>query len=326
MVIGHKKILDFLRKSAEKNRVSHGYLFFGPEKIGKKKVAIEFAKTLQCLGKEKPCGLCKNCRDIEIGSHPDLIVVDKYDEVQENEYISGQISISKIRKLRKALSLSSYLGNYKIAVIDDSHNLNISAANALLKTLEEPKGKAVIILVSAFPHLLPLTIKSRLQQIKFSLVSNIILEKQLEKSGLQKEDNSEVLKITQGRPGVLVDILNDLRKKDSYKSFMRSLLDLASRDINKRFEYVKKISENKDDSIRFLEGLTMFFRDVFLIKTGANSLVVNLFMKNDLIILSERYQRSSLQKIIKLINRLSEMISHSNVNPRLCLEVLMLEI
>jgi len=170
MIIGNQKKVDFLIKSVDKDRVSHGYLFFGQEKIGKKKIAIEFAKTLQCLGKDKPCGLCKNCRDIDNNNHPDLIVIGREEKSGDGEGFSGQISILKIRNLRKTLSLSPYLGNYKIAIIDDAHCLNIHSANALLKTLEEPKGKTVIILVSSYPNLLPKTIKSRLQQIKFSLV------------------------------------------------------------------------------------------------------------------------------------------------------------
>lgn len=326
MIIGHQKKVDFLIKSVEKNRVSHGYLFYGQEKIGKKKIAIEFAKTLQCLGKDKPCGLCKNCRDIDNNNHPDLILIGKEEKLGDGESFSGQISISKIRNLKKILSLSPYLGNYKIAIIDDAHCLNVHSANAILKTLEEPKGKTVIILISSYPNLLSKTIKSRLQQIKFSLVPKNILEKQLEKTNLKESQKEEFLKIIQGRPGVLVDILNDFRKNDGYKLFMKNFLELAGDDFNARFEYVKKISESKEDSLKFLEGLVVFFRDLFLIKAGIKSLIINSFIEKELIDLSGRYSRENIQKIIKLINRFGDIITNSNVNQRICLEVLMLEI
>ncbi len=341
MVIGHQKILDYLRKSVAKDRVSHGYLFYGPEKVGKKKVAIEFAKILQCQespyqspeGEQVPygagkhgtgqaegfCGICRNCQDIEKGIHPDLIFVQRGLDSQE-------IEISQIRDLRKTLSLSSYLGNYKIAIIDNAHNLNIEAANAFLKTLEEPKGKAVFILISAFPHLLPKTISSRLQQIKFSFVPNQIIDDYLRKTDLDESQQREILKMSSGRPGILQDVLGDLRKKDNYKSFMKNLGRLGNFDYNERFEYVKKISESRQDSIKFLEGLAIFFRDLFLIKSGASDFVLNPFLEKDLIHASGRYKRGHLQKILKLIKRLNEIISFSNVNPRLCLEVLMLEI
>lgn len=323
MLIGHHKKINFLAQSAKKSRVSHGYLFYGPEKIGKKKVAVEFIKTLQCLDEKKPCGVCKNCREIESGNHPDLFFLGGKNSLSEEG--SGQIGIPEIRNLRKILALSSYSGNYKAAIIDDAHNLNVHAANALLKTLEEPKGKAIIILVSSFPDLLPSTIRSRLQQVKFSLVSNAILENQPKMAELNDFQKKEILKIVRGRPGVLADFLEDLRRKDGYKAFVSGLSALVLEDVSKRFEYAKKVSESKEDSLRFLGGLAIFFRDLLLIKSGINNLMVNSFIEKELVALSERYSKIGVQKIIKLINRLNEMILYSNVNSRLCLEVLMLE-
>ena len=319
MVIGHQKILDFLQKSIAKDKVSHGYLFWGPEKIGKKKVAIEFAKILQCQEAEDFCGVCKSCQDIEKGVHPDLAFI-------QAEQPSQEIEISKIRDLKRTFSLSPYFGNYKIAIIDEAQNLNKEAANALLKTLEEPKGKAVLILISAFPHFLPKTINSRLQQIKFSFVPTQIMENSLRKINLDANQQREILKISQQRPGILQDILKDLRKKDSYKSFMKNLLNLGNFELNQRFEYIRKIAENRRDSIKFLEGLSIFFRDLFLIKSRARDFIINDFFEKELSQLSEHYSKSQLQKILKLIRRLNEMISRSNVNSRLCLEVLMLEL
>jgi len=316
-------------------------LFWGPEKIGKKKVAIDFAKTLQCQksphqspeGEQVPygagkhgtgqaknfCGVCKNCQDIEKGIHPDLILV-------QAQSPSREIEISQVRDLRKALSLSSYSGNYKIAIIDEAHNLNREAANALLKTLEEPRGKAVLILISAFPNSLPKTINSRLQQIKFSLVPTEIMKNYLKNADLDEKKQEEILKISQGRPGVLRDILDDLKKKDIYKSFIKSLLGLKNFDLNQRFDYVGKIAKNRKESIKFLQGLSIFFRDLFLIKLGVNDFVLNSFLEKELALAAEHYSKSQLQEIFKLLRRLNEMLSRSNVNPRLCLEVLMLEI
>ncbi len=319
MIIGHQKILDYLRKSVAKDKVSHGYLFYGPEKIGKKKVAIEFAKILQCQESGGPCGICRNCQDIEKGIHPDLIFVRRGPESQE-------IEISQIRELRRILSLSPHLGNYKIAIVDESQNLNIEAANALLKTLEEPRGKTVLILISAFPNLLPKTINSRLQQIKFSFVPNNVMEDYLRKTDLDDGQQKEILKISSGRPGILEEILHDLKKKELYKSFMESIVRLVDFDYNERFEYVRKIAEDRQNSIKFLEGLNIFFRDIFLIKSGAGDFIANNFLEKDLMKMAGHYQKNHLQKILRLIKRLNEMIFFSNVNPRLCLEVLMLEL
>jgi len=319
MLIGHQKILDFLRKSVAKSRVSHGYLFYGPERVGKRKVAVEFAKILQCQELNPPCGVCKSCQNIEKMVHPDLSFVQADSDLRE-------IAISQIRELRKSLSLSPYFGNYKIAIIDDAHNLNIEAANALLKTLEEPRGKTVLILISAFPELLPKTIISRLQQIRFSFVPNIIMEDYLKTKGLAENQMKEILKISYGRPGIMRDILADPKKKDNYELFIKRLMSLKNFNFNERFNYIQKISESRQDSIKFLEGSSLFFRDVFLIKYKVDNFLMDAFVGKDLAGIAEHYSKNHLYKILKLIRRLTEMISRSNVNPRLCLEVLMLEI
>jgi DNA polymerase-3 subunit delta' len=175
-IIGQKNAIEMLRGCMAKNRIAHAYLFKGEEGIGKRLTAINFAKSLNCQnpvqcsqsgaeGKEKTvifkdcCDKCPSCIKADKASHPDIFFID-----QEN----GQIKVGAIRSLEESLSFKSYSGKWKIAVIDNADRLNQSAANAFLKTLEEPPGQSIILLISSKPDFIPPTILSRCQIINFS--------------------------------------------------------------------------------------------------------------------------------------------------------------
>ncbi|OGE87720.1 MAG: hypothetical protein A3J07_03335 [Candidatus Doudnabacteria bacterium RIFCSPLOWO2_02_FULL_49_13] len=145
-IIGHKKQLEFLAQSIALSKLAHAYLFAGPAGIGKKAVARRLAQAL-LPGLEH--------RDDFF--HPDYIEI-----AQE-----GEIKIAQIRELVYKLSLKPYSGVYKVAVIDSAHEMNSEAANALLKSLEEPKSQTVIILITSNSSSLPKTIISRVQKINF---------------------------------------------------------------------------------------------------------------------------------------------------------------
>ncbi|HDK41429.1 MAG TPA: DNA polymerase III subunit delta', partial [Nitrospirae bacterium] len=175
-VIGQERALKILRRCIAKNRIAHAYLFAGEDGIGKKLTAVNFAKTLNCRNnaddslftageKEKSaveadsCDNCSSCVKIDKRSHPDVFFI-----APEN----GQIKVNAIRRLEESLSYKAFEGNWKIAVIDGAETLNQSAANAFLKTLEEPPGRSVLVLISSMPELVPLTVRSRCQRINFS--------------------------------------------------------------------------------------------------------------------------------------------------------------
>ena len=155
MLIGHQKQWDFLKKKFESEKLSHAYLFVGEGQLGKKRLAKEFVKLINCLGLgQKPCGVCKNCKDIERENYPDVLMVNLKNDKQE-------IEISQIREALNFLSYKSYYGGYKIIVIENAEKMNQEAQGCLLKTLEEPKGKTIIILIASHHELLLPTIFSR---------------------------------------------------------------------------------------------------------------------------------------------------------------------
>ena len=144
MIIGHKNQWNFLKKSAELDRLSHAYLFSGENQLGKKTLAIEFVKFLNCSAKdfsEKPCQVCRNCQDVQKKAHPDFVLIEP-----ENSH--KEIQISQIRNLIWKLSLRPYSAVFKVAILDKAHSMSQEAQSCFLKLLEEPKGKALLILIT----------------------------------------------------------------------------------------------------------------------------------------------------------------------------------
>ncbi|PIP27427.1 MAG: DNA polymerase III subunit delta', partial [Candidatus Moranbacteria bacterium CG23_combo_of_CG06-09_8_20_14_all_39_10] len=161
-IIGHQKIINLLDRAIAKDAVSHAYLFSGPESVGKFTVALDFAERL--IG---------NIDSIS----SDLISIKP--EIEENKGVIKKldIKIEAIRNLLHKLSLTSVGGRYKVVIIDDADRLNRTAQNALLKTLEEPNAKVVLILVCQDERKLLPTIISRCQKMRFGLVKEAEIEK-----------------------------------------------------------------------------------------------------------------------------------------------------
>ncbi len=174
MQVGHKQQWDFLKQALVNNRLGQAFIFSGEEKIGKKKVAFEFAKMIFCEKIEgAPCQSCQSCLLVEKNHHPDFIFIAP----QKRE-----IQIDQIRDLQKEIYLKPVLAKMKIVVINDAHCLNTQAQNCFLKTLEEPKEQTIFILITSLPAVLLGTIQSRCETIKFYPSKNQAISLEFEDS------------------------------------------------------------------------------------------------------------------------------------------------
>ena len=152
-IIGHSNIVSYLKKCLATNNASHAYLFVGQSHIGKTTVAESFVNSLICENLHQgngqvPCGACQCCQQLSNKIHPDVYwlkreINEKTGELRKN------ISIEQIRELQNKLSLHSFLNSYKVAVINEAEALSQEAANSILKTLEEPTAKTVLIIKSS---------------------------------------------------------------------------------------------------------------------------------------------------------------------------------
>jgi DNA polymerase-3 subunit delta' len=145
-----------LRAAHEAGRTPHGLLIHEAPGTGGSLLATWFAQMILCTNQPAPCGQCAGCRRVNTREHPDFIAVNP-----DAESKLGQITVDQVRALGEKLSLSSYEGRGTVVVIEPAHALNRNAANALLKTLEEPRRDAHLVLVTGSPSLLPATVRSR---------------------------------------------------------------------------------------------------------------------------------------------------------------------
>lgn len=164
-IIGQQRVTRTLQNAIRTNRVVHAYLFAGHRGTGKTTTARIFAKALNCLSSStpvpEPCNVCANCEAISGGYSVDVIEIDA----------ASNRRIEEMRELRDRVPFAPTQGRYKVYILDEAHMLTLEAANALLKTLEEPPEQAIFILVTTEPHRLPATILSRCQRYDFRRVS-----------------------------------------------------------------------------------------------------------------------------------------------------------
>lgn len=158
-VVGQDHVKEVLASAIRQGRTSHAYLFSGPRGVGKTTMARLLAMAVNCEAEPeaRPCGECESCRLVQAGSHPDVVELDA----------ASHNSVDDIRDLRERVGLASLRGGKRVWILDEAHMLTKSAANALLKTLEEPPPGLVFILATTEPERLPPTILSRCQHFRF---------------------------------------------------------------------------------------------------------------------------------------------------------------
>lgn len=201
-ITGHEQSISLLQASLSNRRLAHAYLFHGDAHIGKRMTAVRLAQVLNCdrpVPTETPdsCGQCRSCLQIAAQTHPDYFVVEP-----DPEAATPQIKIEQIRELEQQFVYRPLVGAQKICLIDDADRMTIGAANALLKTLEEPPGHSLFILITSRLHALPITIRSRCQALRFTSPARTQVEAALI---LQREippDEARLLALlTDGRIG-----------------------------------------------------------------------------------------------------------------------------
>jgi len=203
-VRGHERQVQAFDQAVQRGRLAHAYLFTGPPGIGKRLFAGELAKALLCAsppaGRLEACDHCPSCRQMEAGTHPDFFVAGRPAE-------SANIPIEVVRELCRSLALKPVRGRGKVAILDDADDLhdpitNHAAANAFLKTLEEPAPGSVLILISSSPDLQLPTIVSRCQRVRFAPLPNELVAELLLAGGIKDPSLVQrLVRLSGGSPG-----------------------------------------------------------------------------------------------------------------------------
>ncbi len=294
---GHEPIISFFERCIENRTLHHAYAFFGPTHVGKRTVAEEISRTL--------------LRIPMAGAlvHPDLIVIER--EIDEKTGLRKKdISVTQIRDLIHRLHQSSFeKDGYTIAIIDGAEYLNPAGANALLKTLEEPRSRTVIFLITQDESLLLPTIRSRVQSLYFSLVSQEKILLHLEKCGVDSAQAQIFSKESHGLPGYACTWAMQPGLYDIYRSEKERCLSLTNFQFHEKIQRIEDLFEDTDDHVEVRTKIIETLR-------------VWTIALRDSMIESENL-RTRIFPVLDSI-REAERELKRNVHPRLILEHIML--
>jgi len=304
-----------LKGCLRQGRAAGGYLFTGPEGVGRLAAAKEFAKALNCeavnvaaqlceAAGSEPCDACLSCKKIDAGIHPDIHLIDS----QESE-----IKIEDIRQLQKEMSLRPFEGKFKFFIIDNAHNLNAASSNALLKVLEEPSKNSILVLITDKPSKLFGTVVSRCKTVKFFPLKRDGLRRVLIEDHKLDNDQAHFLAyFSEGRAGRALELKGtDMLKK---KNAIIDRFNAAQRPNLENFTF-----KEKEDLRLCLNILAAWFRDIYLAKIGANqSEMINLDRKLELLAAAGRYSFADLTEIFSCVSDSLRYLDQ-NINTKLLL-------
>ncbi|MFM8551392.1 MAG: DNA polymerase III subunit delta' [Nitrospiraceae bacterium] len=324
-LIGHDRPKAILKAAILHDRVAHAYLFHGEEGIGKKLAAILFAQTVNCetpYGKQGPdaCGVCRSCTQIDARTHPDFFLIEP-----DRELANPQIKIEHIRQMEEQIVYRPLVSPWKIYIIDDADRLTQGAANALLKTLEEPAAHSLFLLISSRPAALPSTVRSRCQSIRFVPLAKTQVEAALiTQRNLPPDDAHFLSMIAQGRIGLA--LRTDLAEARKQQEEFAALTDPATlRSIATTLTAAESLSKS-DRAPEALEWLTRWGRDLLLVRMGADP--DHLLNRDRLQELERAAAIVQPRLLVEVLEEIQAVERHAgrNLNVQLALEQILLHL
>lgn len=316
-VIGHNWAVDLLTRQHRLGRTPQSLLITGPLAVGKSTLAKHFAQYLNCTGADKPCGVCRSCRKVVSGNHPDVRIIDESDQT---------LKIERIRELQHELALSPVEGEFRVAVLCHFELATTSAANALLKTLEEPASQVVLVLTAPDPGSLLPTIVSRCQVVTLRPLPKEQVKLALQDRWQVPPAQAELLaQLSAGRLGWAARAITDeafMARRNQYFEDFTHLLQMHRAE---RLEYARDLSR---DVQAMREALVLWLtvsRDMLLLNSGGQTKIINLDWQEKL---QQLAGYSSVQQAGEMVSRLQTTLLNldRNVNARLNLEVALLKL
>jgi len=327
-VIGQDRAVSLFQRSLEKGVVAHAYLLVGPPHVGKMTLALNLAQALNCPADEPPCGVCDSCQRIASARHADIQIIALDSAVAPGEAKGRtEIGIDQIRQMQHSASLPPFEGQYRVFIIDGAEKLSTEAANCLLKTLEEPVGRVVFLLLTTDDGLLPATVVSRCQRLELRSMAAGEVEAVLDHQGTQAEEAKLLARLSHGRLGWALSAASNSALLEQRSQQLNSLVAAVGADYEERFSYATQLAaqfgQNREVVWEILALWLDFWRDLMLIKLDLREAISNIDLEAELVAEAKDFTLDEIRDFINAILEAEQGLKQ-NANARLVFEVLML--
>ncbi len=322
-ILGQREPKRRLRRLLETDRLPHALLFSGPEGVGKRRTAEALAAALLCSSPAAghPCGTCESCRAFSRGIHPDFffVVPEAVGKGARN------IRIETMRALGSALARPPELAPRQVALIDDAQRMNEAAANSFLKTLEEPTGDVVFLLVTGMRAALLDTIVSRCLEIPFGPLALPELSEVLRRHGVEAEEAAALATLADGSAGRALALHAEgaLRRREEAVSLLARLPQIPP--LSLWAEGKKWGALSREEAGEWLRSLRLTLRDVLALYGGAAPLY-SVGLEAPVAEIAARFSEARVFSMLADVKEAERRLLSSNVNIRLLVEALLLSL
>lgn len=316
-ILGHSRPISLLQRAIKNEKVVNSYLFLGNEGIGKKHVALQFAKALNCLNEEKgdACDHCLSCKKTDRGLHPDVLLI---------EPIGQGIKKEQILQMQRELAFKPYEGNRRVCILTAADRMAHDIPNTLLKTLEEPPLHTVIILLANNARLILPTILSRCQPIRFNpLPTSLVSQWLMKEKGFNEIDAHLLASLSDGSPGKALEIQEEIRQIPR-EELLKDWVGLRSPSIEKMGSWVESLPSQRENLALILEVSKTLLRDLIMVKILKKT--PNLIHSDLIHVMEPLAEDWSLSSLLKRMETLHHTVLavKGNANTGLALEAMML--
>lgn len=309
-LVGNAEAVELLRGSLERERLAHAYVFLGPEQVGKRTLALQLAMALNCARPEEaPCGGCLSCRKVHSGNHPDVRLLGG----------QGRLGIAEVRELQREAHLSPVEGRYRVFVLDGFQEATVEAANALLKTLEEPPPRAVLVLVAQEGAPLLPTVLSRCQALHFRLVPSAWIRRSLVERGVEPQRAEQLAALALGRPGWAHAALADPSQLQAREERLREVLEAMTSPLAERLARAQSLGRDAQTALEYVGLAEEWWRQALRRSTGAGA------ARSAPSPAGLPQGTREVTMLLKSLRRTRELLT-AYVNPRLAMESLLLSL
>ena len=311
-IVGQERALALLRGAVARDTIAHAYAFVGPPGVGRRLSALGFAQAGLCP--RRGCGVCSACRRVAAGHHPDCQVLVPTPP-KDNPRGLPTLRIAEVRELMHRAALAPLEGPRKVFILDDADRMTLPTAQALLKTLEEPPPRTLLMLIIANPRALPPTVLSRCQLVRFRPLDVGDAAGLLGARGADEETAGLLARLSRGQVGLVANA--DLKALRERRATALELLGVAAPGLVTRLD---ELGPDRATVAACLETYALWYRDALCLAAGGPpTLLVNVDRREELASLAERASVAGLVRAWAVIKD-AWLALEGNLNPRLALE------